>query len=187
MPIDAAAAKFLYAIIKQVDVRKIDWQIVASDQGIPTANAARMRFTRLKAQMDGDTTTAAKSEPAVPRKRKEKDEKAEESKTKRRRQKKDETDADVANSSDVGTAIHGTKSSKPRAETQGKDKPTVRATSSAKTQPIVKYEPVDFMMDELPLSTIQESSNLPTELSSPAARVQAKREYEQTDFAEDLA
>ncbi|KAL8644704.1 MAG: hypothetical protein Q9210_007119 [Variospora velana] len=186
MPIDAAAAKFLYAIMKQVDVKKIDWQIVASEQGIPTANAARMRFTRLKAQMEGDTTTPTKSKTTVPRKRKEKAVKAEETKAKRHRQE-DETDGDIANSSDMSTAIPGINPSKPRAKTQPKDKPTVRATSSAKTEPIVKYERVDVTMNELPLSTMQQSSNLSTEFSSADAEVRAKREHEQTDFAEDLA
>ena len=45
-------AKFLYYILRQMDLRSIDWQAVADDIGIPNGHAARMRYSRLKGQFE---------------------------------------------------------------------------------------------------------------------------------------
>ncbi|MCJ1307183.1 hypothetical protein MMC25_000829 [Agyrium rufum] len=50
---DNANAKFLYTIIKQLDHRNIDWNLVAKELGITNGHAARMRFSRFKQHMDG--------------------------------------------------------------------------------------------------------------------------------------
>ncbi|KOS36828.1 hypothetical protein ACN38_g12396 [Penicillium nordicum] len=54
---DTPTAKFLYTIIKQLDLKSIDWNRVASDVEISNGHAARMRYSRFRQQMDG--TTAA--------------------------------------------------------------------------------------------------------------------------------
>ncbi|KAJ5211506.1 uncharacterized protein N7498_003152 [Penicillium cinerascens] len=44
--------KFLYAIIKQLDMKTVDWNRVASDLEISNGHAARMRYSRFKSQME---------------------------------------------------------------------------------------------------------------------------------------
>ncbi|KAI9827370.1 MAG: hypothetical protein M1826_006295 [Phylliscum demangeonii] len=51
MPADHS--KFLYTIIKQLDLKSIDWAAVAGELGITNGHAARMRFSRFKQAMEG--------------------------------------------------------------------------------------------------------------------------------------
>ncbi|KAI9671190.1 MAG: hypothetical protein M1817_003697 [Caeruleum heppii] len=53
MPTDSAHAKFLYTIIKQLDLKSIDWNSVASQLDITNGHAARMRYSRFKQHMEG--------------------------------------------------------------------------------------------------------------------------------------
>ncbi|PKY04732.1 hypothetical protein P168DRAFT_317782 [Aspergillus campestris IBT 28561] len=53
MPTDGPTPKFLYTIIKQLDLRSIDWSLVASQLEISNGHAARMRYARFKQQMEG--------------------------------------------------------------------------------------------------------------------------------------
>ncbi|KAI9814033.1 MAG: hypothetical protein M1827_003497 [Pycnora praestabilis] len=53
MPTDGATAKFLYIILKQLDLKSIDWQTVATQLSITNGHAARMRFSRFKQHMEG--------------------------------------------------------------------------------------------------------------------------------------
>ncbi|RDW70740.1 uncharacterized protein DSM5745_08251 [Aspergillus mulundensis] len=53
MPIDSPTAKFLYTIIKQLDLKGIDWSLVASQLDISNGHAARMRYHRFRNQMEG--------------------------------------------------------------------------------------------------------------------------------------
>ncbi|KAL4763507.1 uncharacterized protein BDW70DRAFT_157921 [Aspergillus foveolatus] len=53
MPIDSPTAKFLYTIIKQLDLKGIDWGLVASELEISNGHAARMRYHRFRNQMEG--------------------------------------------------------------------------------------------------------------------------------------
>ncbi|KAI9763016.1 MAG: hypothetical protein M4579_000079 [Chaenotheca gracillima] len=55
MPSDQAHAKFLYTILKQLDLKSIDWSVVASQLEITNGHAARMRFSRFKQHMEGVT------------------------------------------------------------------------------------------------------------------------------------
>ncbi|KAJ6087708.1 hypothetical protein N7467_006622, partial [Penicillium canescens] len=52
---DNPTAKFLYTIIKQLDLKSINWNRVASDLEISNGHAARMRYSRFRQQMDGTT------------------------------------------------------------------------------------------------------------------------------------
>ncbi|KAE8152425.1 hypothetical protein BDV25DRAFT_137874 [Aspergillus avenaceus] len=65
MPTDGPTAKFLYAIIKQLDLKSIDWSAVAAQLEISNGHAARMRYSRFRQQMEGTTST-----PRGPRPRK---------------------------------------------------------------------------------------------------------------------
>ncbi|KAL9009251.1 MAG: hypothetical protein Q9173_005706 [Seirophora scorigena] len=133
MPDDAAAAKFLYAIMEQIDLKKIDWQIVADRLDIATANAARMRYYRLKAQMESTTTTTtttAKPKATTPRKRKDNPEKATEPKPKHQ-----------------------------RLDESSSNKRHVVETDEDNAKPFIKAEPVDSTLDKLPASTTQNASD----------------------------
>ncbi|EEH02871.1 conserved hypothetical protein [Histoplasma capsulatum G186AR] len=56
MPADGQTAKFLYTILKQLDLKSIDWNLVASQLEISNGHAARMRFSRFRQHMEGITT-----------------------------------------------------------------------------------------------------------------------------------
>ncbi|KKK18712.1 hypothetical protein ARAM_001217 [Aspergillus rambellii] len=61
MPTDGPTAKFLYTIIKQLDLKCIDWNLVASQLEISNGHAARMRYSRFRQQMEGITSTPRSS------------------------------------------------------------------------------------------------------------------------------
>ncbi|KAL2821773.1 hypothetical protein BDW59DRAFT_164111 [Aspergillus cavernicola] len=62
MPTDSPAAKFLYTIIKQLDLKGIDWTLVASQLEISNGHAARMRYHRFRNQMEGITSKPRKKD-----------------------------------------------------------------------------------------------------------------------------
>lgn len=64
---DGQTAKFLYTIIKQLDLKTIDWNEVASGLEITNGHAARMRYSRFKAQIEGLPT---QTKPRAPRPKK---------------------------------------------------------------------------------------------------------------------
>ncbi|KAM5456401.1 hypothetical protein MaudCBS49596_001424 [Microsporum audouinii] len=76
MPADGQTTKFLYTILKQLDLKSIDWSLVASQLEITNGHAARMRFSRFRQHMEGNTTTAR-----TPRAKKSKAETAKSKKT----------------------------------------------------------------------------------------------------------
>lgn len=49
---DGHTARFLYQMLKQLDLKPIDWQEIADETGIPKGHAARMRYNRFKGQME---------------------------------------------------------------------------------------------------------------------------------------
>ena len=59
---DGQTARFLYTIIKQLDLKAIDWNLVAGSLEITNGHAARMRYSRFKQHMEGATT-----QPRTPR------------------------------------------------------------------------------------------------------------------------
>ncbi|KAI9856892.1 MAG: hypothetical protein M1813_008729 [Trichoglossum hirsutum] len=65
MPTDHANAKFLYAILQQLDLKSVDWNRVAAQLEITNGHAARMRLSRLKHQMEGVAPTPRRSATAV--------------------------------------------------------------------------------------------------------------------------
>lgn len=52
--------QFLYLILKQLDLKTVNWQDVADGIGIKNGHAARMRWSRFKAQTEGLPTQATK-------------------------------------------------------------------------------------------------------------------------------
>ncbi|KAL1959474.1 hypothetical protein VTO42DRAFT_1919 [Malbranchea cinnamomea] len=63
MPADGQTAKFLYTILKQLDLKSIDWNLVASQLEITNGHAARMRFSRFRQHMEGIPTNPRGSRP----------------------------------------------------------------------------------------------------------------------------
>ncbi|KAJ5989199.1 hypothetical protein N7481_004409 [Penicillium waksmanii] len=53
---EGTTPKFLYSMIKQLDLKLIDWNKVAQDLEISNGHAARMRYSRFRSQMDGPNT-----------------------------------------------------------------------------------------------------------------------------------
>ncbi|KAK4691816.1 hypothetical protein P7C71_g5264, partial [Lecanoromycetidae sp. Uapishka_2] len=70
MPTDGAISKFLYTIMKQLDLKSIDWQEVANQLDITNGHAARMRYSRFKSQMEGTPTQTRKPRVTGPRQKK---------------------------------------------------------------------------------------------------------------------
>jgi hypothetical protein len=64
---DAQTPMFLYTILKQLDLRSIDWNSVADKLDISNGHAARMRYSRMKSQFEG-----VAAQPRAPRPKKEK-------------------------------------------------------------------------------------------------------------------
>ncbi|EXJ90812.1 hypothetical protein A1O1_03917 [Capronia coronata CBS 617.96] len=65
---DGQTPIFLYTILKQLDLRSIDWNLVASSLDISNGHAARMRYSRMKQQFEGQS-----NQPKPPKAKKEKD------------------------------------------------------------------------------------------------------------------
>jgi hypothetical protein len=60
---DGQTARFLYTILKQLDLKAIDWNLVAAGLDITNGHAARMRFSRFKQHMEGIPTQPRKPRP----------------------------------------------------------------------------------------------------------------------------
>ena len=60
---DNQTAKFLYTILKQLDLKAIDWNQVAEGLDITNGHAARMRFSRFKQHMEGIPTQPRAARP----------------------------------------------------------------------------------------------------------------------------
>ena len=60
---DGQTARFLYTILKQLDLKTVDWTIVAEAIGITNGHAARMRYSRFKQQIEGLPNKAKKEKP----------------------------------------------------------------------------------------------------------------------------
>ena len=57
---DGQTARFLYTILKQLDLKTVDWTIVAEAIGITNGHAARMRYSRFKQQIEGTPNQSKK-------------------------------------------------------------------------------------------------------------------------------
>lgn len=53
MPSDKQNAEFMYAMLKQVDLKYINWAAIAAANNITNGHAARMRFSRYRQAMEG--------------------------------------------------------------------------------------------------------------------------------------
>jgi hypothetical protein len=60
---DGQTARFLYTILKQLDLKAIDWNLVADGLDITNGHAARMRFSRFKQHMEGIPTQPRNPRP----------------------------------------------------------------------------------------------------------------------------
>ncbi|KAL4949653.1 hypothetical protein BDW69DRAFT_202698 [Aspergillus filifer] len=52
IPTDSAPARFFYAMLRQLDLKNIDWNLVASENEISNGHAARMRYHRFRNQVE---------------------------------------------------------------------------------------------------------------------------------------
>ena len=149
MPTDGAIAKFLYTILKQLDLKsvrllfviksletptkmssQIDWNEVAGSLDITNGHAARMRFSRFKQQMEGVQAPTRKPRASAPRSKKEK-------------QKQDKV-----TKPDKPTDDEASPSVKPEPEDGAEPMHGVEQT--VKTSPQIKPEPKEEIFEELP-------------------------------------
>ncbi|KAH8698331.1 hypothetical protein BGW36DRAFT_357870 [Talaromyces proteolyticus] len=63
MPTEGHMTRFLYAILKQLDLKTIDWSDVATDLEISNGHAARMRYSRFRQQMEGTISVSRNPKP----------------------------------------------------------------------------------------------------------------------------
>ncbi|KAL8773787.1 MAG: hypothetical protein Q9194_004243 [Teloschistes cf. exilis] len=134
MPTDAACSKFLYTIMKQLDLKSIDWNAVADELEITNGHAARMRYSRFKQQMEGIVPQARK--PRTPKKKDTTDDAPKPKKRKREQQAQSQKEEASKDKTFPATGTQGTAS-------EVKTEPTVKAESTAEpTAPIIKAEPV---------------------------------------------
>lgn len=61
-PTADSQTQFLYLILKQLDLKSVNWQEVADGIGIKNGHAARMRWSRYKAQVEGLPTQHQKKQ-----------------------------------------------------------------------------------------------------------------------------
>ncbi|KAL6249202.1 hypothetical protein RBB50_004265 [Rhinocladiella similis] len=61
--LDGQTPMFLYSILKQLDLRSIDWNLVAESLDISNGHAARMRYSRMRTQFEGMSKEAKTSKP----------------------------------------------------------------------------------------------------------------------------
>lgn len=122
---DGTTPKFLYAILKQLDLKsvkppigqyepllnnfKVDWNHVASNLDITNGHAARMRFSRFKQQMEGIQPPPRKPRngPAHPKRVKQEKTKL---KSKRKTEKELKKDDDLPIKSEPGSTMGDTHS-----------------------------------------------------------------------------
>ncbi|KIV83676.1 hypothetical protein PV11_05678 [Exophiala sideris] len=60
---DAQTPIFLYTILKQLDLRSIDWNQVADSLDISNGHAARMRYSRMRTQFEGVVNQSRSTKP----------------------------------------------------------------------------------------------------------------------------
>ncbi|KAI9744231.1 MAG: hypothetical protein M1818_002383 [Claussenomyces sp. TS43310] len=60
-------SKFLYTILKQLDLKSVDWNQVARELGVTNGHASRMRYSRFKQQMEGHVPTRRNRAPGQKR------------------------------------------------------------------------------------------------------------------------
>lgn len=49
------------AVMKQAEVAKVDYHLLQAELGLPTSSAARMRWTRFEAKLNGKTTSSSEA------------------------------------------------------------------------------------------------------------------------------
>ncbi|KAL8686315.1 MAG: hypothetical protein Q9218_007191 [Villophora microphyllina] len=145
MPTDAACSKFLYTIMKQLDLKSIDWNAVADELEITNGHAARMRYSRFKQQMEGVVPQVRK--PRAPKK---KDTSDDAPKPKKRKRNEQTPNANVPKGKDETTPMNGSEST----ATTVKPEPIVKAepTPAIKSEPVVKQEPEEATISSFPLA-----------------------------------
>ena len=144
MPTDGAISKFLYVIMKQLDLKsvrcstqrggglctnlsQIDWQLVADQLDITNGHAARMRYSRFKQQMEGVGPSPRKARTAAPRQRKAKPDKSD---------KKDKNQAEEHQ----GTIFKVEKQEPMDEMSMSGVEPNVKEEQFVKPEPVIKAE-----------------------------------------------
>lgn len=61
MPSDKQNAEFLFSMLKQLDVKHIEWKRIAEEHGITNGHAARMRWCRYRDAREGVKPNARKN------------------------------------------------------------------------------------------------------------------------------
>ncbi|MCJ1374583.1 hypothetical protein MMC20_005815 [Loxospora ochrophaea] len=131
MHTDGVTSKFLYTILKQLDLKAIDWNAVAAQLDITNGHAARMRFSRFKQQMEGvpPTPRRPRQNQAGERVKKAKREKGLKDVEQQQQQPQKDLDADG-------------KTVKAELEQENKSPPAPQVPQEVAIKPELKSEPV---------------------------------------------
>ena len=125
---DGQTARFLYTILKQLDLKAIDWNLVANGLDITNGHAARMRFSRFKQHMEGKPT-----QPRNPRPKKDGGKDSKDAKGKRLKRGLDDDVKEEGMKGEDGEADEAR--IKPRPRSRIKDEPGMMEESGGIEQP----------------------------------------------------
>ncbi|KAL8716819.1 MAG: hypothetical protein Q9225_005881 [Loekoesia sp. 1 TL-2023] len=159
MPTDAAIAKFLYTIMKQLDLKSIDWNTVANELDITNGHAARMRYSRFKQQMEGPTQTTRKPRVSgAPRKRKAIADG--ESRLAKKRKKDDESQAKDEKPGEA-QAMTGTESNMSSVKTEQavKLEAFIKPEPVMEPEPRIKQEPAEPVLNNFPAAPLDSETS----------------------------
>lgn len=161
MPTDGHIAKFLYTILKQLDLKtvnksreetseapltllqQIDWQAVAGQLDITNGHAARMRFSRFKQQMEGVPVSPRKPRATAPRQKRAKPDKPDKSASAEKEAKQEpQLDPQPSVKAESGDALEPMEGVEPtvKVETIIKSEPGIIPEPVVKAEPVVKEE-----------------------------------------------
>lgn len=173
---EAQTPMFLYNILKQLDLRSIDWNKVANSLGISNGHAARMRYSRMKTQFEGGP------QPKVAKPKKEKQSDAKPAKDKPKNKRLLENDDDSAPVASPQTTLQYTSRLDPESKRIKLDPhPYVNAWGHPLMdpvgqyagpfwgQPIIKLEPMPSDTFPLPAPTLTSSPRIKPEPDTPTA------------------
>ncbi|KAL8921995.1 MAG: hypothetical protein Q9208_005449 [Pyrenodesmia sp. 3 TL-2023] len=160
MPTDAAVAKFLYTIMKQLDLKSIDWNAVADELRITNGHAARMRYSRFKKQMEDDGTAPKQAKVPGQRKRKEKPDTGGEPPKKRKKDEKPQVDTKTLGASEAMTGVE-------RSTPAVKKEPAAKDEALVKPEQDVKEKVLDPALETYPV--VRPALHIKTEPANPAS------------------
>ncbi len=177
---DPQTPMFLYTILKQLDLRSINWNEVADSLGISNGHAARMRYSRMRSQFEG---LSNQPKPSKPKKESTGDSKASKSKAKHnKRLLMDDENDRLANNRPAFQLQMPQESDAKRIKVEPHpymnqwNPPSMYTGYPAQpcaipywSQPAIKQEPLPFSSQAIPIQSVSPIPKINSEPGSAAA------------------